>query len=189
EAYCVRRNPLVLPAEAAPLVFATAYAHDLTLSVRGQGGTTVELPATADPERGGIAIDTSALRNVSLGNSIRGALHGEWGFDKYDGPSVQLVDARAQTWGLAPGDESALIVGRQDAVRLRADNVSCVADIALQDAAGKQLSLEWKRARSDEVDVKLALQEQTPGDLTLLIRQYGGGPPQRLSLHAYSEAG
>jgi hypothetical protein len=189
EAYCIRRNPLVLPAEAAPLVFATAYAHDLTLSVRGQGDTTVELPATADPERGGIVIDTSALRNVSVGNAIRGALHGEWGFDRYDGPSFQLVDARAQTWGLAPGDEAALIVGRQDAVRLRADNVSCVADIALQDAAGKQLSLEWKRARADEVDLKLALQDQTPGDLTLLIRQYGGAPPQRLSLHAYSEAG
>jgi hypothetical protein len=188
ETYCARKNPLVLPVEGAPLVFATAYAHDLKLTVRGQGDTAVELPATADPERGAVAIDTSALRAVSLGNGILGTLHGDWGFDKYNGPSFQLVDAREQTWALTPGDEAALIVGRQDTVRLRAGNVSCIADLALTDAAGKQLSLEWKPARSDEVDLKLALQEEPPGELTLLIRQYGDGPPQRLSLHAYSEA-
>src|SRR5580658_1942130 len=41
--YCVRKDPLVLPAEGAPLMFATALAHDMTLSVPAAGGKTIEL--------------------------------------------------------------------------------------------------------------------------------------------------
>lgn len=189
ETYCVRKTPLVLPVEGAPLVFATAYAHDVKLRLHGPGNTTVELPAWADPERGGIAIDTSALPKANLGNSIRGTLHGEWGFEKYDGPGFQLVDARAESWRLAAGDEASLVVGRPDSVRLGAGNVSCIADIVLTDAAGKQVGLEWKRVKPDEVDLKVPLQDATPGELTLLIRQYGDSAPQKLSLHAYAEAG
>jgi len=48
---------------------------------------------------------------MSLGRHTRASLHGYWGFDKYEGPSFQLVDAREQTWKLAAGDEAALIVG------------------------------------------------------------------------------
>jgi hypothetical protein len=187
--YCVRKDPLVLPVEGAPLVFATGYAHALTLRVPAQSGTTIDLPATADAELGGLAIDTTALRAVGSGDSVVASLHGEWGFDKYNGPSFHLVEAREQNWSLAPGDEAALIVGREDLVHLRAGSVSCVADIALQDASGKPLKSEWKAVQPDRVDVKVALQDATPGEMTLLIRQYGSPQPQRLALRSYSEAG
>ena len=35
EIYCARKTALVLPVEGAPLVFSTAYAHDMTLSLTG----------------------------------------------------------------------------------------------------------------------------------------------------------
>jgi len=71
--------------------------------IPARDGTPVDLPARAEAERGGFAVDTSALRNMSLGDTTRASLRGYWGFDKYEGPSFQLVDAREQTWKLAAG--------------------------------------------------------------------------------------
>ena len=89
------------------------------------------------------------------------------------GPTFRLINARATAWQLAAGDEAALIVGREDTVHLRADDVSCVDSIMLKDPAGKELKAEWKRSKPDEVEVKLPLQESPPGALTLVVAQYG----------------
>ena len=50
EIYCARKTALVLPVEGAPLVFSTAYAHDMTLSLPG-AGKSLELPASPMPRR------------------------------------------------------------------------------------------------------------------------------------------
>jgi len=187
--HCARKDSLILPVEGAPLVFSTGYAHGVALRLSARDGTAVDLPARAEAERGGFSVDTSALRNVSLGDTMRASLHGYWGFDKYEGPSFQLVDARQQTWKLAAGDEAALIIGRTDTVHLRAGSVGCIEDIALKDPAGKELKLVWKSVKPDEVEIELPLQEATPGEMTLLVRQYGANQPQSLPLRAFSEAG
>ena len=189
EIYCARKTSLVLPVEGAPLVFSTAYTHDVTLSLVGANGNTINLPAHADAEQGGFVVDTSGLGVASLGDDVHGSLHGDWGFDEYDGPSFQLVNAHAQTWQLTAGDEAALIVGRQDTVHLRADSVTCVDDVMLKDPAGKELKAEWKTVRADEVELKLPLQAAQPGSLTLLVKQYGANQPQAVQLQAFSEAG
>jgi hypothetical protein len=189
EMHCARKDSLILPVEGAPLVFSTAYAHDVALRLSARDGTTVDLPARAEAERGGFAVDTSALRNVSLGDTMRASLHGYWGFDKYEGPSFQLVDAREQTWRLAAGDEAALIIGRTDTVHLRAGSVGCIEAIALKDPAGKELKVVWKSVKPDEVEIELPLQETTPGEMTLLVRQFGNSQPQSLPLRTFAEAG
>src|SRR3984893_14797132 len=189
EMHCARRDSLILPVEGAPLVFSTAYAHDVALRLSARDGTTVDLPARAEAERGGFAVDTAALRNVSLGDSLRASLHGYWGFDKYEGPSFQLVDAREQTWKRAAGDEAALSIGRTDTVHLRAGSVGCIEAIALQDPAGKELKVVWKSVKPDEVEIELPLQEATPGEMTLRVRQSGNNQPQGLPLRAFAEAG
>src|SRR6185437_5108522 len=125
EIYCARKSSLVLPVEGAPLVFSTGYAHDLHLSLTGSDGKTFELPAKADAEQGGFVVDTSAVGAASLGNIIHGALEGYWGFESFDGPPFQLVNARAESWRLA-ADESAAIVGREDTIHLQANSVSCI---------------------------------------------------------------
>jgi len=44
-------------------------------------------------------------------------------------------------------------------------------------------------AKPDEVEIELPLQEATPGEMTLLVRQYGANQPQSLPLRTFSEAG
>ena len=189
EIYCARKTALVLPVEGAPLVFSTSYAHDLTLRLAGSDGKSLQLPVTADASQGGFVVDTTSLGSVVLGDTVKATLRGYWGFDVYQGPTFQLRNAHAAAWQLATGDEASLIVGRQDTVRLRADDVSCVDSIMLKDPAGKELKAEWKRSKPDEVEVKLPLQEAQPGPMTLLVAQYGLAQPQPLSVQSFAEAG
>ena len=189
EIYCAKKTSLVLPVEGAPLVFSTGFAHDVTLSLTGTDGKTLELPATADAKEGGFVVDTSGLGATVLGDSVEASLHGYWGFDPYQGPRFRLMNARARTWELASADESSLIIGRQDTVHLRADNVSCIDGIMLKDPAGKELKADWKSVKPNEVEVKLPLQEAKPGSLTLLVTQYGMAEPQPVPLKVFSEAG
>jgi len=187
--YCARESSLVLPVEGAPLVFSTDYAHDVRLSLTGKDGKGIDLPAKADAAQGGYVVDTSALGAVSLGDNVRAVLHGYWGFDSYAGPSFQLVNARTQTWALSAKDQGALIVGREDTVHLQADSVSCIDGIMLRDPAGKQLKAEWKAITANEVELKLPLQQATPGAMTLLVTQYGANQPLSVPVRAFADAG
>ena len=189
EIYCAGRTALVLPVDGAPLVFSTGYAHDVTLSLAGNGGKSIDLPATADAAQGGYVVDTAALHSAGLGDSVHASLQGYWGFDRYHGPGFVLMNAHAKSWELAAGDEDALVVGRQDTVHLQADSVSCIDGIMLKDPAGKELKAEWKTVKPNEVEVKLPLQEATPGAMTLLVTQYGVSQPQPVSIQTFAEAG
>src|ERR1700733_7987619 len=187
--YCARKTPLVLAVDGAPLAFSTGYAHDMTLSLAGKDGKVIDLAARADAQRGGFVIDTSTLAAAALSDGMRGSLHGYWGFEKYDGPSFQLVGAPAQKWQLAATDEGALIVGREDSVHLQAGSVTCVAGVTVKEAAGRELKAAWTALGPDAVELKLPLQQAKPGTVTLLIAQYGAAQPQTLALHAFAEAG
>jgi hypothetical protein len=189
EIYCIRRSRLVLPVDGAPLAFSSDYAHNLTLSVTGRDAKTIELPAHADPVQGGYVIDTAGLGAALLGDSVHAVLKGYWGFDPYEGPTFRLINVHAKSWDLAAGDEAALIVGRQDTVHLQADSVSCVDAIMLKDPAGKELKVDWKTTRPDEVEIKLPLQDSQPGALTLLVTQYGATQPEPITIHTFSDAG
>jgi hypothetical protein len=189
EIFCARRTSLVLPVEGAPLVFSTGYAHDMHLRLSAADGKIMELPAAADPLQGGYVVDTSGLISAKLGDSVQASLRGRWGFDSYEGPSFRLMNARAVTWELAPADAGSLVVGRQDTVHFRADSVSCIDGIMLKDPAGKELKVEWKVAKPDEIEVKLPLQEEDPGSMTLMVTQSGVSQPQAIPFRAFAEAG
>src|ERR1700682_5871111 len=98
EIYCAGRTALVLPVAGAPLVFSTGYAHDVTLSLTGNDGKSLDLPATADAAQGGYLVDTSALRSAGVEDSVHATLQGYWGFERYHGPGFLLMNARAKTW-------------------------------------------------------------------------------------------
>ncbi|HEY0342551.1 MAG TPA: hypothetical protein VGC34_17255, partial [Steroidobacteraceae bacterium] len=189
EIYCARKTSLVLPVEGAPLVFSTGYAHDVKLSLTGKDGQSIDLPARADAQQGGFVVDTTGLGKATLGDSIHGSLHGSWGFEPYEGPSFQLMNAHAQAWAVDAKDGAALIVGREGTIHLQSSSVSCVDSIMLKDPAGKELTAEWKTVKPNEVEIKLPLQQAEPGALTLLVSQYGAGDPQTVPVHAFAEAG
>jgi hypothetical protein len=189
EIFCVRRSTLVLPVDGAPLAFSTGYAHGLTLSLTGRDGKTIDLPAKADPIQGGYVVDTTTLGATVLGDSVHASLKGYWGFDPYEGPTFRLINVHAKSWELAAGDEAALIVGRQDTVHLQAESVSCVDAIMLKDPGGKELKVDWKTTRPDEVEIKLPLQDSTPGSMTLLVTQFGAAQPEPVLIHTFADAG
>src|SRR5580692_380165 len=185
EIYCAGRIRLVLPVDGAPLVFSTGYAHDVTLSLAGNGGKSVDLPATADAAQGGYVVDTAVLHSAALGDSVQGSLQGYWGFERYHGPGFLMMNSHANSWELAAGDEDALVVGRQDTVHLQADSVNCVDRIMLRDPAGKELKAEWKSVKPNELEVKLPLQEAKPGAMTLLVSEAGKSLPQPISIQTF----
>jgi hypothetical protein len=188
EIYCARKATLVLPVEGAPLVFSTAYAHDMSLRLTGSDGKTIDLPVKKDPGRGGLVVDTTGLGTASLGDTVVGELRGLWGFDSYAGPTFSLVNAHAQPWQMVAGNQTPLIVGRDETVHLQANNVSCIDTIMLKDPAGKDLKVDWKSVKPNEVELKLPLTGAQPGDVTLLVSQYGTTEPQPVQLRAFSEA-
>ena len=189
EALCARKADLVVPVEGAPLVFSTDYAHEVALTVSTKDHKSLDLPVRADPMQGGFVVNTSSLSAAHLDDNVQGSLHGYWGFEKYDGPSFRLVNTRAQAWELVPGDQGALIVGREDIVHLRAGSVACIDRIVLKDPAGQEQKAAWRAVNPNEVEVRLPLQAATPGALTLAVTQYGASEPQSLELRAFSEAG
>lgn len=184
--HCASQADLVLPVQGAPLVFATDYAHGLVLELATADGRTLQLPARADGLRGGYVVDTTSLRSSSLGDTVRATLKGHWGFSPYVGPSFQLRNAQATAWTVAPGDENALIVGRNESVHLRADSVACIDHIMARDPTGKELRAEWKKLTADEVELQLPLHTAAPGALTLLISQHGAAQPTQLLVQTFA---
>src|SRR3954464_160650 len=76
--FCAGRPSLVLPADGAPLVFATELAHGFVLHVDAKTGPGLDLPAQADPVRGGFEVKTQALQSADLDGEVSGVLRGFW---------------------------------------------------------------------------------------------------------------
>jgi hypothetical protein len=186
--FCARKSGLVLPVEGAPLVFATHYIHDVALTLSGSDGHSIELPASADARQGGFVIDITTLGKTNLGDAVQGTLHGFWGFDHYQAPIFQLVNAQQKPWALPVSDQGGLVVGREGTVHLTADSVGCVDRIMLRDSAGKELKVDWKPVKPDAVEVKLPLEDAAPGPVTLVVSQYGTADTQQVALNTFSEA-
>ena len=187
ETLCASKEPVVLPVDGAPVVFATAYTHDAVLRLTRKDGSTLELPARADPARGGFVVSAAAAPSKAAAEAGNASLHGEWGFDRFEGPSFKVADAHALAWTLSPGESPELIVGRPGTVHLRAESVSCLDEITLVDASAKSHKVEWKKTHAGEVELALPLQEVPAGDLTLRLTQFGRPDAQTLALHAFAQ--
>jgi len=184
EILCANKDPLVLPVDGAPVVFATAYTHDAVLRVSGKDGAALDLPARADPMRGGFAVTLPAAAGVAVHGTV--TLQAQWGFDRYDGPSFKLTDPQAQVWRLGTTDSPDLVVGRTNTVHLRAESVSCLDEVTLVDSAAKPHKVEWKKTHPNEVELTVPLQDAPAGDLTLRVKQFGRADAQTLALRAAS---
>jgi hypothetical protein len=189
ESYCAQKPGLVLPVEGAPLVFGTQLAHGLTLHITGRAdskSSAVDLPVKADPSQGGLVLDHTAPA-LPEGN-LTGELHGKWGFDDWVGPRFHLRAAEPGKWTLAAGDQSALVVGREDTLHLEDDSTLCVDRVEVQVAGGSPLKLAWKSPKPELLDVTVPMKDAAPGQVTFEIYQFGLKEPDRLDLKAYEAA-
>jgi hypothetical protein len=187
-ATCLQKPGLLLPVEGAPLVFSTAYAHDLALRLKAQDGTTVDLPVTADAELGGLVVKAEKLDPSRFGAAIEGSLQGRWGFEAYAGPRFRLDNARPQTWRVKEGDEQALTAGRDGLIHIQADAVGCVQGVSLQTASDKPRATPWTAAGPQSLSIKASLKDDPPGPASLLVRSYGGQAPDVVPITIYAPA-
>jgi hypothetical protein len=188
QVFCANKPDLVLPAEGAPLVFATELAHNFVLHVETKPGTAIDLPAHPDPARGGFVIETRAMDAKSLDDDATGVLRGSWGFRSFEGPRFKLRTSRSSQWVLASKDASALIVGREDMLHVESLDACCVSAVLVESADGKTVPVEWKAAKGDELELKVPLQNVTAGALKMQVKKFGLREPDQVSLHAYAEA-
>ena len=189
QVYCANKPDLLLPVEGAPLVFSTQLAHNFVLHVKTKSGTAIDLPAEADPARGGFVIRTQAMQPVNFDGEVSGILHGDWGFSSFEGPHFHLRASRQQQWTVASKDASALIVGREDTLHLQSAETCCVEAVSIKDESGKTLKPEWKTPKPDQLEMKVPLQNATAGVLTMMIKKFGLREPDEIVLHTYAEAG
>ena len=185
DAVCLARPGLVLPLEDAPLVFATEYARSLALRLGLDDGRTIELPVTADAERGGLVVsaDAQKLGQSAIGEAV---LVGQWGFNSFTGPRFPVQNGAAGAWQARP--DNAVVVGRDAPLTLQGGAASCVEQVALRDRGGAVKPVAWKASASDEVTATLPLARTRPGELTLLVSQFGTSQPAQLTLKGQTEA-
>ena len=189
ESFCAQKPGLVLPAEGAPMVFSTQLVYDLMLHIEARvngKGSSMDLPVKADPAEGGLVL---AQPVPALGEGdLTGVLRGKWGFDDWEGPRFHLHVAQPGKWIVAASAQSALVVGREDTLRLEDESTLCVDRVEEQGAGGNPLKLTWMSPKPDTLEVVVPLKDAAPGPVTLEIYQYGLAKPDRLPMKAYAEA-
>lgn len=185
---CAGKPELLLPADGAPLVFATGLAHNLVLHVEPKTGKPIDLPAKPSAERGGLMVETHPLDSADLDGEVTGTIRGLWGFHSFEGPHYRLRTSRPSQWIVASKDASALIVGREDTLHLQSQDACCVSEVTLKDEQGKPLTTEWKSSKPDELEVKVPLQKASAGWVTMEIKKFGLHEVDEIPLHTYAEA-
>ncbi len=186
--FCALKPGLVLPAEGAPLVFATDLAHDLVLHLEPADGKqkAVDLPLEVDADKGGLV--PFGKITALPGGDLTAVVRGKWGFDDWVGPEYQLVTARPGEWSVAVSDRSALVVGRDDTLELDGQTSDCVEKVTAQIDQDPAITLAWKSPTPSQMAVTLPLTDAEPGPVNLEISEYGMAKPDRLKLVAYAAA-
>lgn len=201
--YCLQNSSMVLPAEGAPLVFSTQLGHDWMLHVYSKSGESLDVPVKPDAAQGGFVIDSHAGIGdhfvktstptesdfAKLGPEVSGTLKARWGFDAFEGPTFHLRTSHSSDWTIAPADQTALVVGRDDTLHLKSDQAACVDDVTVEDAKGKKLKATHKLVKPDELQVEIPLKDVSSGPLKMEVKQYGLAAIDDVTLHSYSEAG
>lgn len=189
QVYCANQPGLILPADGAPLIFATDLGRKFILHIETKAGAGFDLPAEPDAARGGFVIAARESHFPSWDGEVTGTIRGWWGFRAFEGPHYRLRAARSAQWVVASKDASALIVGREDTLHIQSADTCCVREVVMHDGNGKDLKLPWKVSKADELEIKVPLHNAIAGSLKMFIQKFGLPDADEISLHTYFEAG
>ncbi len=185
ELLCLQRPKLVLSVEGAPLVFSTHYAHDIALHVQDSAGHSVDLPATADAERGGFVVDARALQTSGVSGSVTGHLSGDWGFDPWNGPDFAFTNSHPQQWTFADGETNAVTAADKISLHLQADSVVCVKEVTVSTPQGTVEKATITRTPPRLLEVNLPVTKSSQGVYILTVAEYGQTKPEKVPIHVY----
>lgn len=176
-ALCAADPSPLLPLSGAPLLYATRYAHGLSLRVTLPNGGTVDLPATPDLEHGGLRIDVEQRLPANIAAPLPAAVHGLWGFQPFDGPGVSLVPMRGG-WRL-PADAN----GDAATLTLAGGTAACVTGVTGRVADAAPEPLKYAADGADALTVTLpATEARHRPALTVTVSGPPGVAPERLVL-------
>ncbi|WP_304537147.1 hypothetical protein [Sphingobium cyanobacteriorum] len=184
---CVVRPGAVLPVEGAPLIYSTSYARSMTLAVQSASGETVEWPVEARADRGGYVLAGATAWPAGFRGTAQGHLYGHWGFDRFEGPdfTLQLPDDRS--WQV-DGDATALVVGRDNVVRLKGGTPACVERVTVRQGDGAPAPVQWTVEGQDGLALTLPLADRKAGMLNIEISYQGVPQPMTIPLRSYAQA-
>jgi len=177
---------LVLPVEGAPLVFATGYAHDMSLRFPLADGSQTAIPVHADASIGGFVLD-GAIPAGAFAPATEGHLHGNWGFAPFDGPGFQLSRPGSDGWKAA--EHMSLVVGRANDVELLGADVGCVTQVAMRRGDGPVQPVVWKQSGLHGIVATLPLEKAEPGSVSILVDGIGRAAPAVVTVPALREVG
>ena len=184
---CVARPGALLPIEGAPLVFSTAFAHDMKVKLTNASGQTIDVPVTPRADKGGYVITGEALPSAFTG-SMRAQLHGLWGFAPFEGPEFLLQRPDGNAWKVS-GDADGLVVGRDNEVVLEGAAPSCVEEVTMRQGNNSApRPLEWKVRDGNRLAFTVPLAKAAPGEVRVELRYQGAKGPETLTLRARAEA-
>ncbi len=189
DAFCAMKPKLVLPAEGAPLIFATPMAHDLVLHIQSSADpnhSSIDIPVSADATRGGL-VPAQPIPVLPAGE-LTASVRGKWGFEHWDGPQFQLIAPRPGEWHVAAGDQSAMVVGRDDTLHIEGQSSACVQNVEARLGAGHPVPLAWKSPQPGALEVTVPLKVTPPGTVDFSVYQFGLAKPDRISMVAYAAA-
>jgi hypothetical protein len=187
QGFCLQAPGLVLSTDGAPIVFSTQLAYSLTLHIDIKGAP-VDLPLRADSTQGGLVLEHAAPLLPGALGELTGVMRGKWGFDNWEGPRFHLRTAGAGKWTLEAGDQSALVVGREDTLHIEDESSQCVDRVELQTSTGPPLKLAWKSPKPEIIEVVVPMKDASPGPVSLDIYQFGLERPDMVALNAYDSA-
>lgn len=212
EVACLLQPNMTLSLEGAPLVFSTGFAHDLVLHLN-RSGSSADIPLKPDAFEGGLIVskddkreqlptakdDTKAAKPQDPAASaaksgsatdltITGTVHGYWGFDNFDGPTVTLQQVDGKDWKIV--DNTQLLAGQDNHLTLKGDAAACVQHIALTNGKDKDVDITFKpaadKAAKDTLALDVSLKTVQPGGYSLSIQQYGKADQDKVPLTAYT---
>ncbi len=186
-ALCRAREGVLLPVEGAPLIYATRYAHAMAVRVTRADGSTLDLPVSADVERGGFLLAGPGSYGGDLRVSFDATLHGVWGFTPFDGPRFRIQSPRANSWRAIEG--TTVIAGRDNSLTIEGGAAACVEDIALARTSGTTEPLKWAALPDGRVTATIPKAQIAAGQINLLIRQQGIADVDTIALTALTETG
>lgn len=183
---CGAKPGLVLPVEGAPLIYSTGFARDMTVSITGPDGKTIDLPVRARADRGGYVLD-QPLPAGTLSGNVPAKLHGQWGFDGFEGPSFTLQFPGKGDWRAVDAGQS-LVVGRDNSVALNGPAAACVTGLTMRMGSAAPQPVPFTMRGADGITATLPLKGARSGEIILDIQQVGDTAPRSLTLRAYSPA-
>jgi hypothetical protein len=202
---CLLQPKMALQLEGAPLVFSTSFAHDIVLHLNRPSGPATDLPLQPDAFEGGLVVakpdarhpvdaapsSTHAKAPAGSPLTVTGTIHGRWGFDSFDGPTLTLQQVDGKDWKIV-GD-SQLLAGKDNHLTLQGDGTACVQHIALTSDKEKPVDVSFKpntskdaKAPKNTLALDVSLKTVQPGGYTLAVQQYGDPTPEKVPLTAYT---